>query len=66
MSLNKYQWPNERGKPKKVGGKLEHDVIPLLNVTVDAMSHRLVRLNEIFVSSNAPSHHVKYVILLII
>jgi len=28
--LKKFQWSNERGQPKRVGGKLEVDVLTLL------------------------------------
>jgi len=30
MMLNNYQWFNERGQPKRVGGKLEVDALTLL------------------------------------
>jgi len=54
MALNNFQWSNERGWPKKVGGKLEVEALTLLNAKVDAMTHRLERLNVNAVSSSTP------------
>ena len=55
MMLDNYQWSNEKGQTKKVGGKLELDTIITQNAKVDAMSQRLECLNVNSVSSNAPS-----------
>jgi len=55
MALNNHQWSNERGQPKRVGGKLELDAIALLNTQVDAVSQRLERLKVNVTSSNVPS-----------
>jgi len=41
MTLNNYQYSNERSQPKRVGGKLELDAIFMLSTKVDAMSQRL-------------------------
>ena len=41
MTLNNYQWSNERSQPKRVGGKLELDAISMLSTKVDAMSQKL-------------------------
>ena len=38
MTLNNFQWSNEQGQPKRVGGKLEVDALTLLNAIVDAMT----------------------------
>jgi len=55
MALNNYQWPNERGQPKRVAGKLELHAITLLYAKVDAMSQRLEHLNVNSISSKASS-----------
>jgi len=42
MTLNNYQWSNERGQHKRVRGKrLEFVAITLVNAKVDAMCQRL-------------------------
>jgi len=41
MTLNSYQWSNERSQPKRVIGKLELDAISMLSAKVDAMSQKL-------------------------
>jgi len=38
MTLNNFRWSNKRGQPKPVGGKLEVDVLILLNAKIDAMT----------------------------
>jgi len=53
-ALNNFQWSNERGPPKQVGGKLEVTALTLLNAKVDAMNPRLERLNVNAVNSSAP------------
>ena len=35
MTLNHYQWSNERNQPKRVGDKLEFDALTLLSDKVD-------------------------------
>jgi len=37
MALNNYQWLNEHGQPKRVGGKYNVDALTLLTVKMDAM-----------------------------
>ena len=32
MALNNYQWSNERGQPKRVGGKYDIDALTLLPI----------------------------------
>jgi len=54
MTLNNFQWSNEQGQLKLVGGKIEIDALTLLNAKVDAMTQRLERLNVNVVSSSAP------------
>ena len=54
MTLNNYQSSNERGQPKKVGGKQELDALTLLPAKVDAMTQRLDHLNVNSASSSAP------------
>jgi len=66
MTLNNYQWSNDRGQPKRVGGKLELDTVTSLNAKIDGMSQWLERLNVNAISSMSPSYHVKYVVLLTI
>jgi len=36
MALNNYQWSNERGQRKRVGGKYEIDALTLLTTKMDA------------------------------
>jgi len=55
MTLNNYQWSNERSQPKRVGGKLELGALPLLSAKVDSMTQRLERLNVNSTILNAPS-----------
>jgi len=55
MALKNFQWSNEQGQPKRVGGNLEVDALTLLNAKVDAMTQRLERLNVNAVNSNVPS-----------
>jgi len=38
MTLNNYQWSNERRQPKRVGGKFEVDVRTLLTAKGDVMT----------------------------
>ena len=38
MTLNHYQWSNERNQPKRVGDKLEFDALTLLYDKVDVMT----------------------------
>ena len=54
IALNNYKWPNERGQPKCVGGKLEVDAITLLFAQADAMTQILDHLNVNVVNSSAP------------
>ena len=39
--LNNYQWYNERGQPKQVGGKFEIDELNLLTTKIDIITQRL-------------------------
>jgi len=55
MTLNNYQWSNECGQPKRVGGKFNFDGFTLLTVEMDVMTQRLDRLNVNVVNSCAPS-----------
>jgi len=55
MALNNYQWSNERGQPKRVGGKYEIDALTLLTAKMDAMTQKLDKLNVHAVNSCAPS-----------
>jgi len=55
MALNNYQWSNERGQPKRVGGKFHVNALTLLTVKMDAMTQKLDRLNVSTVNSCAPS-----------
>jgi len=55
MTLNNFQWSTERGQPKRVGGKLEFNVLTLLSAKVDAVTQRLDRMNVNAVNSSAPS-----------
>ena len=41
ISLNNFQWSNERGQPKRVRGMVEVNALTLLNAKVDAMTQRL-------------------------
>ncbi|KAJ8767027.1 hypothetical protein K2173_012538 [Erythroxylum novogranatense] len=45
MALNHYQWSNERGATKRTPGKYDVDALTILSAKVDAMTHRLDRLN---------------------
>jgi len=38
MTVNNFQWSNERGQSKQVGGKLKVDARTLLNAKVDLMT----------------------------
>jgi len=55
MTLNNYQWSNERSQPKRVRGKLELDGISMLSLKVDAMSQRSERLHVNSISLSTPS-----------
>jgi len=55
MTLNNYQWSNERGQPKGVRSKFDVDALTLLTVKMDAMTQKLDRLNVNVVNSCAPS-----------
>jgi len=54
MALNNYQWSNERGQPKRVGGKYYVDDFTLLIAKMDAMTQKLDKLNVNAVNSCAP------------
>jgi len=41
MALNNYQWSNERGQPKRVGGKYEIDALTLRTAKMDVMTQKL-------------------------
>ncbi|XP_062086043.1 uncharacterized protein LOC133792141 [Humulus lupulus] len=41
MAMNNYQWPNERGQPKKVAGMMELDAITMLTTQVAALTKQL-------------------------
>ncbi|XP_062109494.1 altered inheritance of mitochondria protein 3-like [Humulus lupulus] len=41
MAMNNYQWPNERGQPKKVAGMMEVDAITMLTAQVAALTKQL-------------------------
>ena len=41
MALNNYQLSNERGQPKRVGGKYDIDALTLLTTKMDAMTQKL-------------------------
>jgi len=45
MTLNNYQWSNERGQPKWVTGKFDVDALTFLTVKIAALTQRLDRLN---------------------
>jgi len=60
IALNNYLWCNWRSQPKRVGGKLELDVISMLFAKVDATSQTLERLNVNSVSSSIPSPFLVY------
>jgi len=45
MALNNFQWSNERGQPKRVGGKYYIDALTLLTAKMDAMTQKLDKLN---------------------
>ena len=64
--LNNFQWSNKRGQPKRAGGKLEADTLTLLNTKANTMTQMLGRLNVNGANSNAPTHHVKYMVPLTI
>ena len=55
MPLNNYRWSNERGQPKRVGGKYDVDALTLLTAKMDAMTQKLNKLNDNAVNSCAPS-----------
>ena len=55
MTLNNYQWSNERSQPKRVRHKLELDAISMLYTTVDAMSQRIERFNVNSIRLSTPS-----------
>ena len=55
MALNNYQWSNERGQPKLVGGKYDINALTLLTAKMDAMTQILDRLNVNAVNSCALS-----------
>ena len=66
MTLNNFQWSNERGQPKRVGGKYDIDALTLLTAKMDAMTQKLDKLNVHAVNSCAPSACVIIVVHLII
>ena len=41
MAMNNYQWPTERGQPKKVAGMMELDAITMLTAQVAALTKQL-------------------------
>ncbi|XP_062086161.1 uncharacterized protein LOC133792268 [Humulus lupulus] len=41
MVMNNYQWPTERGQPKKVAGMMELDAISMLTAQVTALTKQL-------------------------
>ena len=45
IALNNYEWSNERGQPKRVGGKFDVDTLTLLTAKMDLMTQRLDHLN---------------------
>jgi len=53
--LNNFQWSNERGQPKRVGGKYDIDALTLLTAKMDAMTQKLDKLNVHAVNSCSPS-----------
>ena len=55
MALNNYQWSNEQGQPKRVGGKYEIFSLTLLTAKMDAMTQKLDKLNVHIVNSCTPS-----------
>ena len=55
MALNNYQWSNERGQPKRAGGKYDIDALTLLTAKMDAMIQKLNKLNVNALNSCAPS-----------
>ena len=55
MALNNYHWSNERGQPKRVGGKYDVDTLSSLTAKMDAMTQKLDKLNVNAVNSCAPS-----------
>jgi len=55
MTLNNYQWSNEHGQLKRVGGKFDVSALTLLTAKMDAMTQKLDRLNVIIVNSCALS-----------
>jgi len=42
MTLNHYQWSNEHGQPKKIGGKFDVDALTLLSAKMNVMTQRLI------------------------
>ena len=55
MALNNYQWSNDRGQPKRVGGKFDVDPLTLRIAKLDAMTQKFDKLNVSVVNSCAPS-----------
>ena len=55
MTLNNYQWSNNGGQPKRVGGNFDIDTLTLLTTKLDAMCQRLDRLNVNVVNACVPS-----------
>ena len=55
MTLNNYQWSNERGQPERVRGKFYVDSLTLLTAKMDVMTQRLDRLNVNAMNSCASS-----------
>jgi len=55
MALNKHQWSNERGQPKRVEGNFDVDALTLLTTKMDATTQNLDKLNVSAVNSYAPS-----------
>ncbi|XP_062118769.1 uncharacterized protein LOC133832440 [Humulus lupulus] len=41
MAMNNYQWPTERGQPKKMAGMMELDAISMLTAQVAALTKQL-------------------------
>ena len=55
VALNNYQWSNERGQPKRVGGKFDVDALTVPTAKMDAMTQKLDRLDVNVVNSCALS-----------
>ena len=45
MALKDFQWSNDRGQPKRVGGNIDVDTLTLHTAKMDSMSQRLDCLN---------------------